>query len=352
MPGIALPTGKPYTNTHRSWKYLCGASADARYLDLVSADAFVDRRAPEPIVHIPNDEGRNSLIGVCDIEPAVATESAKPSLNYEPQELGFPGLPTAVFVPPKPAEACAVELWIEKSSVNDVLLPLTQRRDLTLVTGVGELSITACLALVRRVQEHGRPTRILYLSDFDPAGQFMPVSVARKIQFLRDRDGSDLDIKLFPLLLSGEQVAEFGLPRVPIKDSDRRRSGFEERHGEGAVELDALVALHPGALERIVIEAIERFQAPRRQAMREITRLAADIQLNIMQIRKDVLDAHGDEIAELQASFEQAQAEIAERQAAIAEAIAECRRTVEAHQAAIAGPGWRRAGLAWHRTRD
>jgi hypothetical protein len=39
-------------------------------------------------------------------------------------------------------------------------------------------------------------TRILYISDFDPAGAHMPVSVARKIEYLLRRDGHDLDIRL------------------------------------------------------------------------------------------------------------------------------------------------------------
>ena len=331
---IVLPNGRPYENTHGCWKCLGGASADARFLDLVPAGAFVDRRAPEPIVYIPDDEGRDAAIGVCDDEPSINEENV-PLLDYEPQSYTFPELPDAVFTPPKLTEPYALEIWIEKSTVNDILLPLARTRGVTLVTGVGELSITACLALVRRVREHGRPTRILYLSDFDPAGQGMPTSVARKIQFFLDRDGDNLDIKLFPILLTAEQVAEFGLPRVPIKDSDRRRAGFEERHGEGAVELDALVALHSGALEQIVTEAIERFWAPKRRAEREITRLAANIQLHIREIREGVLDAHGDEIAELRAGFEQVQAEIAEQQAAISAAVAQCRRTVEAHQEAI-----------------
>jgi hypothetical protein len=223
---IVLPNGKPYENTHSCWKYLGRASADARYLDLVPAGAFVDRRAPEPIVYIPDDEDSEGSIGVCNDEPSIAVKSTELLLHYEPQQYSFPELPDAVFIPPKLAEPYAIEIWIEKSTVNAVLLPLAQRHGFTLVTGVGE-------------------ARSAYQN---------------------------------PILLTA---------------------------------------------------AIERFRAPKRQAMREITRLARDIQLDIMQIRDGVIDAHVDEVADLQASFEQAQVQIAERQAAIAAAIAQCRRTVE-----------------------
>ena len=48
-------------------------------------------------------------------------------------------------------------------------------------------------------------------------------------------------------------------PRIPIKESDLRKKGFEDRHGEGAVELDALEALYPGELGRIVRHAVQPY---------------------------------------------------------------------------------------------
>jgi hypothetical protein len=58
----------------------------------------------------------------------------------------------------------------EKSTINDVLIPLCQRYGMTSQTGAGELSITLTRLLAERMQESGKPTRIFYLSDFDPAG--------------------------------------------------------------------------------------------------------------------------------------------------------------------------------------
>ena len=69
-----------------------------------------------------------------------------------------------------------------------------------------------------------KPCRILYVSDFDPAGGGMPVSVARQIEYAIKDHASDMDIKLDPLILTCEQVEEYGLPRTPIKDSDRRKA--------------------------------------------------------------------------------------------------------------------------------
>ena len=68
------------------------------------------------------------------------------------------------------SEPYAIEVWIEKSTMADVLVPLARRLGFTLVTGVGDLSHTHCNWLVQRVLEHRRKTRVLYLSDFGPGG--------------------------------------------------------------------------------------------------------------------------------------------------------------------------------------
>jgi hypothetical protein len=119
------------------------------------------------------------------------------------------------------------------------------------------MSITATLALVRRLQQANKPARILYVSDFDPAGQSMPVAVSRKVEYFVRKFGLDLDIRIFPVVLTLEQVQTYQLPRTPIKESERRREGFEARHGQGAVELDALEALYPGQLRQIVAQYLE-----------------------------------------------------------------------------------------------
>jgi len=101
---------------------------------------------------------------------------------------------------------------------------------------------------------------IFYISDFDPAGDGMPVGVARQLEFWLQQYAPDADIKLQPLALTHAQVTEYELPRIPIKESDKGKRGFEERYGEDAVELDALQALRPGTLARLVREAIKPYR--------------------------------------------------------------------------------------------
>ena len=105
-----------------------------------------------------------------------------------------------------------------------------------------------------------RPARIFYISDFDPAGLSMPRQVSRQLEFWLWKYGITADIKLQPLMLTAEQVKQYKLPRTPIKASDKRRGKFEDVHGEGAVELDALAGVHPGEFERIVEAEILKYR--------------------------------------------------------------------------------------------
>ena len=156
-----------------------------------------------------------------------------------------------------------VEIWIEKSTMDDVLLPLCEELHISLVTSVGFQSITSAVNLLQRAQQLiqlGKPTRIFYISDFDPAGDGMPVAVARQMEFWLQDYAPGADIKLSPLALTRDQVITYQLPRLPIKESDVRQAGFEERYGAGAVEWEALEALYPGVLADLVRDAIAPYR--------------------------------------------------------------------------------------------
>lgn len=141
--------------------------------------------------------------------------------------------------------------------MNDVLIPVGKKYGANLVTGIEFQSITGALSMLSRTRESRKPARIFYISDFGSAGEGMSIATARQLEYWA-RDPDVLDIKLEPLALTREQVVGYKLPRTPIKETDLRRRGFEDRHGEGAVELDALEALYPGGLAKLVEAALTR----------------------------------------------------------------------------------------------
>src|SRR5260221_526448 len=121
-----------------------------------------------------------------------------------------------------------------------------------MLSAQGELSISAMIKAIRRAEATRMPTRILYISDFDPAGRSMPVAASRKLEFLQSILHSHADIQLYPIALTHEQCVSYQLDRMPIKDEERRKVSFEARYGSGATELDALEAKHPGELARML----------------------------------------------------------------------------------------------------
>ena|SRR6185369_8455573 len=85
---ISLPNGAPYLNAHRCWKLLGSAACDARYLDLVPAGAFDDRRAPSPIIFIPPQDEAGTIT-VSRNEPDVVADYHRYLPDEEPP--GEPG---------------------------------------------------------------------------------------------------------------------------------------------------------------------------------------------------------------------------------------------------------------------
>lgn len=330
-PQVRKPNGEPYENTERDWDYLTSVSKWARYLDFVPAGAFVDRRNPAAIINAQWQAGDPTPRW--SIDDDVWWYVAFPELAALAELERMPDVPEfTVSGYTSVQQDYHIEVWVEKTTMNDVLEPLCQGFRANLVTGAGELSITAVLDLLRRVQDADRPARILYVSDFDPAGLGMPISVARKIEFYQRRGGLDhLDIRLQPVVLTAEQVDEYDLPRVPVKDSDLRKANFEAAHGEGQVELDALEALYPGRLAEIVSEAIEQYYD---DSLSDRAREARDGFLELLAGERDgILEDFADTLDRLQEAYQDVLDEYDETRQRFAEMAAGFQAELTKHKA-------------------
>jgi hypothetical protein len=166
---------------------------------------------------------------------------------------------------------------------------------------VGEISVTRCLDIIQRAKASGRPCRILYISDFDPAGASMPVACARKIEFFVRKENLDLDIQLRPVVLTHQQCEEYGLPRTPLKETENRAAKFEARFGEGATELDALEAVHPGELHNILTKEIDRYYDTNLEE--KINDIASGIDEEVDDANNRVHDEYADEIEALREAY-------------------------------------------------
>jgi hypothetical protein len=233
----------------------------ARNNGFIPAELFEDRRTPQIQLY----ESEQTLLSQITV--------------YTPEiEIAFPQFPLLPFyeVAYENTQRYRIEVWCEKSTQERRLLPIIEKYGVNLLAAQGELSITSMLQALDRAKRAEKPTRILYISDFDPAGRSMPVAASRKLEFwlqkikphgdIQYRLGlcleqtcAQLDIQLYPIALTYDQCIEYQLDRTPIKDSERRKEAFEGRYGIGATELDALEAQHPGELARLVEREILRF---------------------------------------------------------------------------------------------
>ncbi len=250
--------GESYENTEGCWAYLCNAGKYARILGLVDPAAFVDRRNPDPRIYLHGEQVEQPgwFYDWPEWEmPAIKADLASTLDSWEMPETWAEG-----YEYRDELQSYHVETWAEKTTMNDELIPLCERYGVNLVTGVGYLSITSVINLLRRVSVLDKPCRILYISDFDPAGASMPVSVSRQIEYWIQRYLPNADIRLKPIILTASQIDRYRLPRIPIKDSDLRKGNFETVYGTGAVELDALEAIRPGEFAQIVEQEISAYR--------------------------------------------------------------------------------------------
>jgi hypothetical protein len=286
---VNLPNGTPYANTNNCWSMLDLASKYARYTGKVDPRAFDDRRNGRPIINME----------MVYAEPEI--DVFDPSSEFDFKLPSFPAYPHFDICGYEPDQRYHLEIWAEKSTMNDILEPLCRSYGANLITGVGELSITSVVWLIDRLSEFQKPCRIFYISDFDPAGQSMPVAVARKIEkFIHDSD-NHYDARLFPLVLSHEQCNKYSLPRTPIKNSELRAGKFQEQFGEGATELDALEALYPGELHRILSNAMSNYRD--RSIARRVSQAENATKARLQDLWESILQNYQDGLDDIEAEY-------------------------------------------------
>ena len=270
------------------------ASRDARYLGLVPIEDFVERRNDEVIEYFstrrPNRmppsrsspyllcRNRSPRVACCGCHVRLITNLQRPMID----------------------QRYHVELWAEKTTVNDVLLGLARRLRSQRRYRVGEISVTACYAFVQRAKNVGRPVRILYVSTSIRPG-YQSRSRAR------GRSSSSFAATISILISrSAGRADPCAVRRIspaahPIKETENRAAKFEARYGEGATELDALEALRPGLLRRslrrkfAVTTTVTLMTASRRQAQ-AFRRMLKDA-------HDGVIDRYADEFAAIESDY-------------------------------------------------
>jgi len=156
-----------------------------------------------------------------------------------------------------------LEAWLEKDALSGIFGDTLEPYGVTLNVGRGFDSATSVYDAAGRYGT-GEGVVVLYFGDFDPSGEDMVRSLRERLLEL----GSEP--KIIKCALSFEDIERYSLPPDFTKTTDTRSPAFVARHGDVAVELDALPRhvlrerLTDEVERRMDLEALERTRAEER----------------------------------------------------------------------------------------
>jgi hypothetical protein len=297
---LPKPDGTPYRNTDSDYAWLGRQATAARYLGLVDPGEIGDERSDEPIVITRPDVGHST-----DSAHEVAADSV-PDID------GIAIIPdigemTMAHIHERQPYTLAV--FGEKSSLREVVEPICTEFGADLFISSGEFSITHAHQLAKRAVDDGRRLILFTLTDCDPAGYQMSVSIIHKLRAFADGKFKDkLEFDVIPVAITIEQATELDLPSTPLKPKEMRASRWREAFGREQTEIDALLALHPDFLDRELRGAITPyFDSTLRDRTAEALReWRSEAEASIADQVGDEIEAlraeHGDRLEELKAS--------------------------------------------------
>jgi hypothetical protein len=239
------PDGVRYANTEDDWQWLVGVVGVARWLNYVRFDQIVDQKNSEAVLRVRKTPNPMGSIGA-DLDVTVPDgDDCQPTVALD----GFTG-----------TQPYRIALVGEKSSLEPVLGPISQRYGTDLLLFTGNASNTRLYELAKAAAADGRPLVVLYFADCDPWGYRMSIEVSRKLQAFAAQQFPGLAYRVYSVALTPDQVREYELPESPIeKGRDTSRQAWIDAMGIEQVEIDALATLRPELLEQITLEWIAKF---------------------------------------------------------------------------------------------
>jgi hypothetical protein len=288
------PDGSRYVNDDRNWEWMSNvAMKAARWLDYIPWDSVFDKRNAEPTIYeAPKPDPWGYL--------SIGLDITVPSIDQIQPYVGLAG-----FHGVQPYKIVMIG---EKSSLEDILLPIAESHGADLYLPTGNISDS----MVHKIAENAADDRrlvVLYFSDCDPSGWNMPIEVGRKLQAFKATLFPDLEFREYRAGLTPDQVREYGLPEAPLKESEKRAVDWQSAMGVEQTEIDALIQLRPDLLRRIARDAIRPFyDSTLAQRVRDAKTAWRE---EAQQVVDNNLGDHLDQIrADAAAKLEELQAEI------------------------------------------
>lgn len=341
--GIECPWGQNrrvhtsplYLNVDSDFNKIVGAIRDARNWGLMPWDAIEDRKhvgleewinygqfpGNRLILPFENFDGDGSYeLGVSMPDVQEVKEATFQEADFEADvvdnvvnnilDKNMTGISSARYQP------YYVAMVSEKSGTRPILLDALDQLDhgFDFLNFEGQASTTVVRKFVENRLlakypfEHPIPQkkiRIFYLSDYDYAGRVMPPAFIQKLFFyLWEKGIEHLDIKVKKLALTKELVDRFDLPPAPIPARSLGAKTLQDRWLKDfgrIVEIEAMDTLHPGELEKIIVEAAGKYIDQD---------LADDVKEKLSEVQDEATDAIRAELANWEEDWLEARAEL------------------------------------------
>lgn len=156
-----------------------------------------------------------------------------------------------------------IEAWVEKEALIGVIERACREIDIPWFACKGFVSLSALYEAARRCSRTGgKEVVILHLGDHDPSG----VDMTRDNRERMEMFGVDLTLRR--IALNMDQVEQYNPPWNPAKLTDSRGSGYVEKYGDKAWELDAL---DPHVINSLIIDTAAEYtnEAKRNRLIRQ-----------------------------------------------------------------------------------
>ena len=171
-----------------------------------------------------------------------------------------------------------VEVWCESRSLAGTVQRTCEELGVDLYPAGGFASDTFVYEAAQEIEYIGKPTVLLYLGDYDPAGLLIDQDIIRKLR----EHLPEQDVELRRLAITAEQIEQYNLPTKPRKAGDRRRLDIAS-----TVEAEALPA---GTLREMLRDAVDEYLP---DGVRERTKRAEAAQRETLRVLSSRVDKTG-----------------------------------------------------------
>ncbi len=145
------------------------------------------------------------------------------------------------------------EVWIEKEALTGVIERVCGELDVPYFACRGYVSQSEMWGAAQRLRSYladGQTPVIIHLGDHDPSGVDMTRDVLDRLDLF------SADCKVERIALNYDQVEQYTPPPNPVKFTDSRSDGYEEKYGASCWELDAL---EPRVIVTLIKDTIEQY---------------------------------------------------------------------------------------------